>query len=259
MNILASQLDLDHPGGHIGGKEGNEGMAGLLNERDGGKDCLFVRHLSHFQRYSDFMDSVDATGWLPYDSVSIQLVEACAGDTSLLDRRLSEFYRKNWNRIQQEMELRLVTCPISEESKETFREALIAHREGLHRCVCRLLFPEMERILRECVFEDKAGRIGSKKLLESFANRGSLEDFLPKKAHGLILFGRLVEHIYEGVTDSNREGYIRDSVPNRHAVVHGLVPYSTYKHSLNMLILADYIFRVISDNYSPDLNDGLQD
>ena len=35
-------------------------------------------------------------------------------------------------------------------------------------------------------------------------------------------------------------------VPNRHASIHGLVSYSTFKHSMNMIIMADYIFQILT-------------
>ena len=205
--------------------------------------------LELFARYSNFMDSVDAAGWLPYDSVSVQFVEECGGDASLLNRRLSEFYVEKWGCVQGEIESRLKVYAISEESKATFREALTAHREGLYRCVCRVVFPEIERVLRLHFFDGKAGWISSAKLIERFTGQGELEDFMPRRAHGWTLFGRLIEHVYEEVNEENREEYLSDSIPNRHAALHGLVAYSTYKHSVNMIILADYVFQVITDNY----------
>jgi hypothetical protein len=36
-----------------------------------------------------------------------------------------------------------------------------------------------------------------------------------------------------------------DPVPNRHAALHGLLPYAAQKHSMNMLIVADFLFQVI--------------
>lgn len=33
--------------------------------------------------------------------------------------------------------------------------------------------------------------------------------------------------------------------PNRHAALHGFLPYDTAKNSINMLVMADFLFQVI--------------
>ena len=56
-------------------------------------------HLEHFARYNKFIDSVRPTGWLTYHTVSLEIVEECRDDVSLLDARLTEFYENNWETI----------------------------------------------------------------------------------------------------------------------------------------------------------------
>lgn len=209
-------------------------------------------HVELFVRYHKFIDSVSATGWLPYHSVPIQYVEECDGNTPLLERRLSIFYKANWDNIRQDIESRLDAYRVSEETRATFREALSAHEMGHYRCVCRVLFPEIDRTFRAHFFDDQARRISSKKMIKELTDRGSLEDFMPREAYGWVLFGRLIEHLYENVDDGNRKKFGQDFVPNRHASLHGLIPYSTHKHSVNMIIMADYIFQILtSTNISP--------
>lgn len=203
-------------------------------------------HIEHFVRYSKFIDSVHPTGWLPYHTVSIDCVDDYGGDSSLLEAHLTNFYETNWEDIRQYIEKRLDHYHITEETKETFREALAAHGIGHYRCVCRVLFPEIDREFRRHFFEDAAGSISSKKMLEKLTNQGSLKNFLPREAYGWILFKRLIHHLYEPVNDSNRGKYEDDCVPNRHASTHGLVQYSTFKHSMNMIIMADYIFQILT-------------
>ncbi len=205
-----------------------------------------------FERYSKFVDSVGATGWLPYHTVPISYVEECGGNTSLLEQRLSTFYETNWNGIRQDIESRLEAYHIDDEARETFREALSAHEAGLYRCVCRVLFPEIERMIRRLPRPSKnqAETIYSKRkkgmqMHEKLTNCGSLEDFMPREAYGWILFDRLVNHLYEDVEKRNKKKFQQDFVPNRHASAHGLVSYSTHKHSMNMIIMADYIFQVL--------------
>lgn len=202
-----------------------------------------ILYAKSFERYSKFVDSVGATGWLPYHTIPISYVEECGGNTSLLEQRLSTFYETNWNGIRQDIESRLEAYHIDKEARETFREALSAHEAGFYRCVCRVLFPEIERMIRVLFFKNKAGTIHSKEILDRLTQRGSLEDFMPREAYGWILFDRLVNHLY--APDKNRKKFQKDFVPNRHAAAHGLVSYSTHKHSTNMIIMADYIFQVL--------------
>ena len=202
--------------------------------------------IEHFARYSNFINAVKPTGWLPYHTVPMELVEEFGHDVSLLDTRLSAFYEANWDDIRQDIEIRLEHYHTSEEARVTFREALSAHDVGHFRCVCRVLFPEIDREFRRYFFQDSAGSISSRKMLEELESQGKLGTFLPREAYGWILFGRLIHHLYEPVNDDNRSKYVRDSVPNRHATLHGLVSYSTFKHSMNMIIMADYIFQVLT-------------
>lgn len=173
-------------------------------------------------------------GWLPYHTVPFQIVDECGDDLDLLDSRFSEYYRTRWSEIRDDMESRLEDYHIDDEAMETFREALVAHEAGLYRCVCRVLFPEIERTI--------GAGFRSKRLIEKLTGTGDLADYAFRELFGYVLFGRLVKHVYESGT---RESLERDPVPNRHAAMHGLVSYSTHKHSMNMLILTDYIFQIL--------------
>ena len=121
---------------------------------------------------------------------------------------------------------------------ETFREALSAHEAGYYRCVCRVLFPEIERMIG-------AGLLPSKRMLKKLTGTGDMADFAFRERFAWVLFGRLMKHAYERADPVDRERFERDPVPNRHAAMHGLVPYSTHKHSMNMLILTDYVFQIL--------------
>ena len=65
-------------------------------------------------------------------------------------------------------------------------------------------------------------------------------------AYGWILFHRLVSHMFRPVPPSKLNEFNMNSVPNRHASLHGLVQYSTYKHSMNMIIMTDYVFQLFT-------------
>ena len=141
-------------------------------------------YLEHFARFDKFIDAVHATGWLPYHTVAIDCVEECGDDVALLEARLLSFYKDNWEDIRQDIAIRLDQYHISEETRSTFREALSAHGIGHYRCVCCVIFPVIDREFRVHFFEDNAGSISSKKMLEQLTNRGELRNFLPREAYG---------------------------------------------------------------------------
>ena len=195
-------------------------------------------YLKAFDEWNRKVDTLNEVGWLPYGSASLLRGEECGDDLALLDIRLSDYYRDRWKEIRDDMESRLAGYHIDDEARETFREALLAHEARLYRCVCRVLFPEIERMIG-------AGRGGSEQMLKDLTETRDLADFAFRERFGYVLFVRLVNHAYKQVAEGEREKFERDPVPNRHAAMHGLVPYSTHKNSMNMLILTNYAFSVL--------------
>lgn len=194
-------------------------------------------YLQAFRKWDRAVDALNAVGWLPYRSEPpLRFIEECGDDFGLLNKRISNYYRTRWREIRDDMTSRLADYHIDDEAKATFREALSAHEGGHYRCVCRVLFPEIERVIR--VGRDKT------KILERLTGTRDLADLAFRERFGLILFDRLVDHMYENVGDQP-EKFDRDPVPNRHAAMHGLVRYSTHQHSMNMLILTDYVFEIL--------------
>ena len=193
-----------------------------------------------FGVWSRTVDALNAVGWLPYHSAPFQYVEECGDDLDLLDRRFSGFYRTQWDEIRDDMELRLAGYHVDAEARATFLEALSAHEAELYRCVCRVLFPEIERMI--------GAGFQSKRLLKELTETGDLADYAFKERFGYVLFGRLVKHVY---VSGKRKRFQQDPVPNRQAAVHGLASYSTHKHSMNMLILTDYIFQILPPKTGP--------
>ena len=199
-------------------------------------------HLQAFREWNRTVDALNEVGWLPYHFAPFHYIEECGDDLALLDSRFSDYYRTRWSEIRDDMTSRLEDYHIDDEARETFREALSAHEAGLYRCVCRVLFPEIERMI--------GAGFRSKRLLEKLTGTGDLADYAFRERFGYVLFGRLVTHVYES---GERERFEGDPVPNRQAAMHGLVAYKTHKHSMNMLILTDYIFQIL-----PPMNDGAQ-
>ena len=200
-------------------------------------------------------EAFDRAGWLPHPSTPLDRVKKCAGESEAIHRLLSEYYEANWPEVRQDIETRLTAWRLDEEAKAAFREALDAHEAGLYRSVCRLLFPEIERVARKELHDDRMGRITSQKVLRRLAGRLPISAMEPGGFLGLNLFDRLSNHVYEDASDEeSRQRLARDPVPNRHAALHGLVVYSTRQNSLNGIFIGDYVFELISLLKDPQLS-----
>ena len=202
-------------------------------------------------------------GWLPHYTTPFDYLAECGEDIEVVRNRLLDYYKNNWQDVRSEIEARLSDYTIDAEAKETFREALGAHESGLYRCVCRVLFPEIEHVFRAEIFNNKVGPITFYTLIKKLLDDKSIEDFMPGGLYELHIFEHLTRAIckekdasetdkltyglFQSVlNEENREHLKQDPVPNRHAALHGLVAYSSPQNSLNAIFMADYIFRIVT-------------
>ena len=217
---------------------------------------------------------------MPHLTTPFELATEYLDDEEALRRVLIVYYSENWRDVRTKIEARLSTYSIDDEAKATLREALDAHEIAHYRCVCRLLFPEIERLFRGAFFGGRAGSIPHRRFVNRLVgsekgcrveqcelNDGGpfLEDFLTGGIHELAVFGYLTEGLKErfkrrrtsamgeyvpglfvGISDANIEAARGSAIPTRHAVVHGLVSYPTEQNSLNAIFIADYVFSVMS-------------
>ena len=205
---------------------------------------------------------LNAAGWLPHCTTHLSLVADCSGDVCTVRNKLNEYYEQNWPSVRRAIESQIAEYNVDEEAKATFREALDAHGYGLHRSVCRVLFPEIDRVLRTELFGRRTGDVSYKKIVETLVNDKdqTLDDFLPGGWFDFDYFGHLTAAIRQRSDDAFDErifGLFRrvdeddlqrlgqDPVPNRHAAMHGFVSYSSPQNSLNAIFVADYMFRLI--------------
>ena len=206
-----------------------------------------ISHLAPvFKKYQTFIKSVNETGWLPYYSVPFHYVEECDGNIDLLENRLSNYYTTHWDEIRRNIESRLRSYHVSEETRETFREALSVHEGKNYRCVSAPLFSVIDNELRVHFCGDLTARITYPAIIEKLNYHVLQGDLITRQTYFWVLFDRLMNHLYKTVNNGNRKEYEQDFTPNRHAAVHGLVSYSTHKHSMNMIIMADSIFQTLT-------------
>ncbi len=204
-------------------------------------------YLVPMAKQAELIRVLDETGWLPFGHAPYHCMEQHGGDAGRIDVCMSSYYLEHWHEIRISLEENMKSYCVDDEAKSTFYEALSAHEARLYRCVCRLLFPEIERVLRARIPNHVPfDRIGSKKLTQMLIGPESSDKISESKFFGFLLMDRLFQHLYERVDQNNIANIKKDFLPNRHAAIHGFVAYSYHKNSMNMLIMTDYIFQILS-------------
>ena len=188
----------------------------------------------------------NSANWLPHYTTPFHLVDFqtdAAGLVAMLER----YYAENWDQVRAAFEARLLGLPIDDEAKATFREALDAHGMGLYRVAPRLLFPEIERIVREEYFGGKLGIYTSLKEARTAVGQLGFSELQQEDGDPVFAqFRRFYSHLYENVGTAERVAELSlDAVPNRHAALHGLVTYKSLQTSLNALIMAEFMFHAV--------------
>ena len=206
-----------------------------------------------------------SAGWVPHYTMPFSSIARHDEDAHSVREQILDFYAENWQDILSKIQSRLSDYRVDATAKATLNEALEAHSTGLYRCVCRVLFPEIERLLRLYTSEENSNNRGSRAMIEAFTGEEAgknFGDFIPNGIYEAVLFEHFIQvlrqedsgtvektvfGLYTSVlTKEALERVEGDPVPNRHAAMHGLVDYSDPQHSLNMIFIADYIFQIMS-------------
>jgi hypothetical protein len=205
---------------------------------------LVVEGLSELYRQSQLIGNA---GFVPHPTMPQNLIRQSSGDAKRLSELFEQYYRERWVDVRDSMIKQVNSYRIDDEAKEVFREGVILHGKAHYRLVVRLLFPEIERMARRELYEDKLGRIYN--VQEGFSElirKLPFPDLDPSWFFGFTQLKLLNEHLYIKVKDRNRKQIEADPVPNRHAAVHGLVVYRTAKNSLNTIFMTDFIYQVVT-------------
>lgn len=197
---------------------------------------------------SQIAKALDGAGWLPHYTTPFGQVEACSGDRERITEVLKEHYEGQWSTVCQTINAHLAECCLDAEARETFQEALSAHERRLYRCVCRVLFPEIEGVVRRLFPNyETADSITIRTELHDAGLQVLATSFKMSPTYLPILFKRLSAHLYSQIrNDDAIKAFSQDPIPNRHAAIHGLVKYSESQHSLNTIFVTDFIFQIIS-------------
>lgn len=203
---------------------------------------------------------VEKSGWLPHHTTPFDLLESEGMEQDQIADLIAGYYAKEWAAVEQAFLAKLADYDVDEEAKETMSEALAAHRQGMFRVAPRLLFPEIERVCSDAFFDGKRTitvptkngkqsrlRITRLKEVWEMVREMPLGD-LAAYEYSWQLFRKVEDHLYDEVGDDDtaREKYRADPVPNRHGALHGIICYKTQQTSLNTIIMADFIFHLVS-------------
>ncbi|HEV7289903.1 hypothetical protein [Sphingomonas sp.] len=208
---------------------------------------LFAPMFERLAKHEARCERLEDAGWLPHPASPWHLLddEDLCGEE--LNKAIEAYYRENWRAVKISISEAIAGYTIDAEAKATFGEALAAHEAGLHRCVARTLFPEIERVSRAELHGGAMDKIASQPKLQKAISNLCPSDIARDGISGMRLYNKLVDHLYVSMPTPERvEVIAAEPVPNRHAAVHGYVAYNTLRHSMNALIIAEYLFHAIT-------------
>lgn len=197
--------------------------------------------------HEDRCKRLEQAGWLPHPASPWHLLDNRDLNGAALNESVEQYYVDEWPAVRNSIETAIASYLVDDEAKLTFREALGAHEAGLFRCVPRTLFPEIERVSRAVIHRGAMDKIASQPEMQKIVGSLCPQDLAREGVSGLRLYNKLVDHMYANMpTPEHVAAIAAEPVPNRHAAVHGYVPYNTLRHSVNALIIAEYLFHAIS-------------
>lgn len=201
------------------------------------------RFIEAFQRTDQARQRVEATGWLAHVTTPFEELEDIEDDE--IPAALEKHYQENWQDVQQVFLDRLDEYTIEENAKATFRDALRAHEHGIYRATALLMIPVIERVIRKEYYGGTLPNKGTSVI--EFREDAKM---LPFDAIEHCAFGLYdaLDYLYDHCnSDEDASRMASKPIPNRHAVVHGWVTYNCMCSSLNMLILADFAFGLVTE------------
>lgn len=221
-----------------------EAIEKAMKPLEGLKEAIapFYRLIEEIQREEYVRRRLEDAGWLPHVTTPFEALEDIEDDS--LSATLEQHYRKNWEEIKLTFLERLEAYQIDDEAKGAMQGALAVHQQGIYIATTRLLLPEIERVIRD---EFYGGNPPNRSTSQIEFREVALE--LPVYAldkHALKLF-KALDHLYDYCNTAEDElKFSAKPIPNRHAAIHGRVSYNNMCSSVNMLILADFVFQIVT-------------
>lgn len=192
-------------------------------------------------------ERIEAAGWLPHYTTPFTEAAAFGEDAEAVAACLENHYTERWSDVKAAFLRRLERYNIDDEAKATFSEVLDNHSDGRFRGTARTLFPELERVARTELHAGSMEGIASQRELRDRAGGLPLSAAEPGGVYSMALFTKLIDHLYASTKTPDQLAVVAaDPVPNRHASLHGFLPYATRQNSVNALIMTDFIFQLVS-------------
>ena len=152
-------------------------------------------------------EAMKAAGWLPHDVIPTDLLTGIEAPEEI-DRVLTDFFTTNWAAVEAELRKRYESVGLDEEALATMDEVLKAHRHGLYRCVCRTVFPEIDRVARIRYYRPLGVSYGAglEKLRDGLGEELSWSDF---GTHGIWFL-----HLFKAMSETCYAPFIADAESN---------------------------------------------
>lgn len=199
-------------------------------------------------KYDRIAEALERAGWLPHDLIPIDLVEQhVEAEPATLSTAVEQYFECDWASVERLLRERYASAGIDSETAAAMDEAFRAHSSKLYRASCRTVFPEIERVAREKFYNGREKGITSLPELRKAVLGLPVNELRPRGLWGFRLFEAINEACYAKVTAylaSTADAAAR--VPNRHAVAHGLLPYTAARDSLNTFFIADFLFEAVA-------------
>ena len=226
--------------------------------------------LEENRRRETIAEKILEHGWVPNHTMPFALVAECGNNTAKVTKVLLTHYNNNWLGVRPQLEMPLSSYEIGDHAKAIFREALDNHEDRRYSSVVNLLFLRFEKMFCTVLFpERRAGPIRYVKILNELYKKGSdmylgekdfscsvdsilFNKYLTKGADkslascGISPNGIYMPGLATRVDHTNIEFVKQSPIPNRNAVAHGWVDYSSQQNSLNAIFIADHVFSVVS-------------
>lgn len=185
------------------------------------------------------------TGWLPHPI----LASLNIGVTRHADLKevVEKHYRVHWPILKDDFAESLLGSGVDGQAQDTFTNAMQLHEMGQYRAVCRLIFPELERLVRKDLMGRRFGAATNLNELRTRLVRLPIAVHVADpRSRALSLMTTLDTHLFEKVdTEEALFKFEASGIPNRHACMHGVIDYNSFQNSMNMLIIAQYCYDAI--------------
>lgn len=185
------------------------------------------------------------SGWVPHYTTPFENLEKNKGN---LSQFIENHYKNHWQDTKKIIQNKIEFYEIDDEAKMTTLQSLEIHEAQFYKAVPRVLFPEIERVVRN-KFRHKNNffnGIASLPDLRNNIENISITDIERDKLFTFTLLEMLEDHFYKRCkTFSVLEEIKKDPIPNRHATIHGYAPYCNFQNSLNSIFIADFIFYLL--------------